>query len=91
MVDGEEQNTALQRELERARAETGKVEARLEGAMQLVQSARLRILSLQALEHLYRYEAKMLGGNVAANRHDLMRDALRDLEKADTVADIIPF
>lgn len=88
----------LREEVRRLTAETSKRTAQWSKsedekmrAMQMTHSARIRIQSVQAIRHLKRHMPEALGINMEPNIDIALIDAIKDLDRADEIADTLPF
>ena len=66
-------------------------ERRKDTAMQMAQSARIRVQCVQAIRLLSRHMREALGSNAEPNIDIALIEALKDLDRADEIADVIPF
>lgn len=60
-------------------------------AMNMANSARICIQSVQAIRHLSRHMPEALGTNAEPNVDIALIDAVKDLDRADELADVLPF
>lgn len=60
-------------------------------AMQMANSARIRIRSVQSIRHLLRHMPQALGSNAEPNIDIALIEAAKDLDRADELADVLPF
>jgi hypothetical protein len=60
-------------------------------AMNVANSARIRIQSVQAIRHLKRHMPEALGTNAEPNIDIALIEAAKDIDRADELADVLPF
>jgi hypothetical protein len=66
-------------------------EAKKDKAMELARSARIRVENVQAIRHLARHMRTALSTNIEPNIDCELMEAVKDIDRAYNVADIIPF
>lgn len=67
------------------------LEKKLDAVCKLINSAKVRIRTAQAIEHLKLHDVGALSNNIPARLHECYTHAIVDLDKAEVIADIIPF
>lgn len=60
-------------------------------AMEMANSARILIQSVQAIRHLVRHMPDALSTNVDPSVDHLLKEAISDLDRADEIANVLPF